>query len=105
MKKEGFGILTRIKIQETLKKKLDVGYRKYYILGTCDSPFAHRTLQAERMIGLMLPCSVVIQEIEGGKTEVSAIDPVASVQAVQNPELKEVAREVQKTLRRIVENL
>jgi uncharacterized protein (DUF302 family) len=105
LKKEGFGILTQIDVQETLKKKLDLDFRKYYILGTCNPPFAHRALQAERMIGLMLPCNVVVQEIEGGETEVSAIDPVASMQAVQNPELTEVAHQVQGMLQKVIKNL
>jgi len=105
LKKEGFGILTQIDVQETLKKKLDVDFRKYYILGTCNPPFAHRALQSERMIGLMLPCNVVVQEVEGGKTEVSAVDPIASMQAVQNSELLEVAEEVQVKLKKVIASL
>ena len=105
LQRHGFGILTHIDVQATLKKKLDVDFRRYHILGTCNPPFAHRALQAERMIGLMLPCNVVVQERADGKIEVAAIDPVASMQAVQNPKLKEVAREVQHLLKRVVENL
>ncbi len=105
LQKHGFGILTQIDIQATLKKKLDVNFPRYHIIGTCNPPFAHRALQSERMIGLMLPCNVVVQERADGKIEVAAIDPVASMQAVQNPQLQEVAREVQNMLKRVVENL
>lgn len=105
LQRHGFGILTQIDVQATLKKKLDVDFRRYHILGTCHPPFAYRALQAERMIGLMLPCNVVVQETADGKSEVAAIDPVASMQAVQNQELEEVAREVQNMLKRVIENL
>lgn len=94
LKKEGFGILTQIDVQKTLKKKLDVDFRKYYILGACNPPFAYKALQVEKMIGTMLPCNVVVQESEGGKTEVSAVDPVASMQAVQNPALLDVTQQI-----------
>jgi uncharacterized protein (DUF302 family) len=105
LKKKGFGILTQIDVQETLKKKLDVDFPRYHILGACNPPFAHRALQAERMIGLMLPCNVVVQETGGGKTEVSAVDPVSSMQAVPNPKLLEVAREVQGKLKKVIAGL
>jgi len=105
LKKEGFGILTQIDVQETLKKKLDVDFRKYYILGTCNPPFAHRALQAEPRIGLMLPCNVVVQETADGKIEVAAIDPVASMQAVGNRKLLEVAQEVRGKLKKVIDNL
>jgi uncharacterized protein (DUF302 family) len=82
-----------------------VDFRKYYILGACNPPFAYKALQVEKMVGTMLPCNVVVQESEGGKTEVSAVDPVASMQAVQNPQLLEVAREVQAKLKKIIESL
>jgi len=105
LKKEGFGILSQIDVQQTLKKKLDVDFRKYYILGACNPPFAYKALQVEKMIGTMLPCNVVVQESEGGNTEVSAVDPVASMQAVQNPALLDVAQQVRAKLKKIIESL
>lgn len=98
LKKEGFGILTEIDVQATLKAKLDVDFRKYRILGACNPPFAHKALQAEPHIGLMLPCNVVVQENDRGKTLVSFVDPVASMQAVDNPALKEIASEIREKL-------
>lgn len=104
LKEEGFGILTEIDVQDTLKKKLDVDFRKYRILGACNPPFAYQALTAEGKIGLMLPCNVVVEE-EGGKTEISAIDPVVSMQGVDNPGLAETAEEVRNRLRRVIEKV
>ena len=105
LKKEGFGILTEIDVQATLKKKLDVDFRKYRILGACNPPFAYKALQSERMIGAMLPCNVVVQDAGNGKTEVTAIDPVASMQAVANADLAAVASQIQAKLKRVVDAL
>jgi uncharacterized protein (DUF302 family) len=105
LRKEGFGILTDIDVQATLRKKLDVDFRKYRILGACNPPFAYRALQVEDKIGTMLPCNVIVQEIEEGSVEVAAIDPIASMQAIQNPVLAAVAHEVQAKLRRVIESL
>ena len=105
LKKEGFGILTEIDVKATLKKKLDVDFRQYKILGACNPPFAYKALQNERMIGTMLPCNVIVQETDDGKTEVSAIDPIASMQAVDNPALGAVAFEVQGKLKKVIESL
>lgn len=105
LKKEGFGILTEIDVQATLKKKLDVDFRKYRILGACNPPFAHKALLAEPKIGTMLPCNVIVEEISEGKTEVSAVDPLASMQAIDNPSLRPIAEEVQAKLRAVIESL
>ena len=105
LKKEGFGILTDIDVQGTLKKKLNADFKKYRILGACNPPFAYSALQAEDKIGTMLPCNVIVQEHEGGKVEVAAIDPVASMQAIENPDLKGIAEQVQVKLKKVVESL
>ena len=105
LKNEEFGILTDIDIKSTLKKKLDVDFRNYRILGACNPPFAYQALQAEAHIGTMLPCNVIVQEHIDGQVEVSAVDPVASMQAVGNPDLLSIAMEVRARLRRVVENL
>jgi uncharacterized protein (DUF302 family) len=105
LKKEGFGILTDIDVQATLKKKLDVDFRKYRILGACNPPFAYKALLAESRIGTMLPCNVTVQEIEPGKIEVSAIDPIASMQAIENPGLRDIADQVQVKLNKVIANL
>lgn len=105
LKKEGFGVLTEIDVRNTLKEKLDVDFRKYRILGACNPPFAYRALQNEDKVGLMLPCNVVVQEIEEGKTEVSTIDPIASMQAIDNPSLRDVAEEVKHKLKKVIDNL
>ncbi len=105
LKKEGFGVLTDIDVKQTLKKKLDVDFKKYRILGACNPPFAYKALQLEDKIGTMLPCNVIVQEIDEGKIEVAAIDPVASMQAVANPGLKDVAEQVQGKLKKVIENL
>ncbi len=105
LKKEGFGVLTEIDVKATLKKKLDADFRNYRILGACNPPFAHQALLAEPHIGLMLPCNVVVQESENGKTLVSAIDPIASMQAVDNPSLGEVAEQVRAKLKKVIESV
>lgn len=104
LKKEGFGILTEIDIKETLKKKLDVNFRPYKILGACNPPFAHKALLAEDKIGAMLPCNVIVQQLEDG-VEVAAVDPVASMSSVQNKELGGIASEVQRKLRSVIDSL
>lgn len=105
LKKEGFGILTEIDVRETLKKKLDVNFQKYKILGACNPPFAYKALQTENKIGMLLPCNVIVQELPGGKVEVAAIDPVQSMQVVDNPSLKVVAEQVQTKLRNVINNI
>jgi len=105
LKEEGFGILTEIDVKATLKKKIDVDFRPYKILGACNPPFAHKALQAENKIGLMLPCNVVVQEVEPGTVEVSAIDPVSAMSVIDNPELKETAEAVSAKLKKVVENV
>ncbi|HTN22171.1 MAG TPA: DUF302 domain-containing protein [Pelobium sp.] len=105
LKKEGFGILTEIDLQKTLKNKLDVDFRKYKILGACNPQFAYQAVLAEPSIGTMLPCNVIVQENEDGKVEVSAVDPMASMMAVQNEKLHGVAEEVRKKLERVISNL
>ncbi len=105
LKEEGFGVLTEIDIKDTLKKKLDVDFRNYRILGACNPPNAYKALQAEGHIGLMLPCNVIVQQHDSGEVEVSAVDPVASMQAIENAELGDVAKEVQDMLKRVIEKL
>ena len=105
LKKEGFGILTDIDVKATLRKKLDVEFRNYRILGACNPPFAYEALQKEDKIGTMLPCNVVVQEKEPGVCEVSAVDPVASMMAVDNPALGGVAMQVQAKLKKVILSL
>ena len=102
---EGFGILTEIDIKATMKKKLDVDFYNYKILGACNPPFAYKALQAENKIGTMLPCNVIVQERKTGEIEVSAVDPVASMKAIENPALAQVAAEVRKKLQHVIESL
>jgi len=105
LKKEGFGIITEIDVKETLKKKLNVDFKKYRILGACNPSFAYQALEAEDKIGTMLPCNVIVQEISEGKTEVAAIDPIASMQAIENPKLRNVAEQVQSKLKKVIDSL
>jgi uncharacterized protein (DUF302 family) len=105
LKQEGFGILTDIDVKETLKKKLNVDFKKYRILGACNPSYAHQALQVENKIGTMLPCNVIVLETEEGKIEVAAIDPLASMQAVENPELQGVADQVQAKLKSVIAKL
>jgi uncharacterized protein (DUF302 family) len=105
LKKEGFGVLTEIDVKDTLKRKLDVDFRRYKILGACNPSFAYRALQAEDKIGTMLPCNVIVQELADGTVEVSAVDPVASMLAIKNPELGGIAEKVREKLKNVVASL
>ncbi|MCC7159782.1 MAG: DUF302 domain-containing protein [Ignavibacteria bacterium] len=105
LKKEGFGVLTEIDVRETLKKKLDVDFRKYRILGACNPPLAYRALNEEENIGVMLPCNVIVQESPEGAVRVSAINPMESMKSVANPNLEEVAKTVTTKLLNVINNL
>lgn len=105
LKKEGFGILTEIDVKSTLKKKLDVDFRKYIILGACNPEFAYKALSEMDKIGLLLPCNVVVQQTEEGKVEVSTIDPVQMLSIVNKPELAIVAKQVKEKLERAINNI
>ena len=105
LKKEGFGVLTEIDIKATLKKKLDVDFYNYKILGACNAPYAYKALQAEDKIGTMLPCNVIVQEREKGTIEVSAVDPAASMQAIPNETLGEIANVIRRNLQNVISNL
>lgn len=105
LQKNGFGVLTEIDVQATLKKKLDVGFRPYRILGACNPRMAYQALQVEDKVGTMLPCNVIVQRREDGAVEVSAIDPVASMQAIENPELVRLAGSVRDLLQQVVEQV
>ena len=105
LKKEGFGVLTEIDVKETLKKKIDVDFKKYKILGACNPGFAHQALQAEDKIGVFLPCNVIVEENDDGRIEVSAVDPVASMSSVKNENLGELAEKVREKLKKVIANL
>lgn len=105
LKQEGFGIISRIDIQEALKTKIGVDFRPYTILGACNPRLAYEALKIEDKVGTMLPCNVVVQELGPRQTEIAAVDPVASMQAIENVELTEAAREVRKKLGRVIEAL
>jgi len=105
LKNAGFGIITEIDVKETLKKKIDVDFRPYRILGACNPRMAYEALKIEDKVGTMLPCNVIVQDAGAGKTEVAAIDPVASMQAIDNPELLEAAKQVRSMLETVVKGL
>lgn len=105
LKKEGFGVLTQIDVQDTLKKKLDVDFKKYRILGACNPNFAYQALQSEDKIGTMLPCNVIVEENTDGSVEVSAVDPVASMASVRNDSLGGVATQVREKLKKVINSL
>lgn len=105
LQKEGFGILTEIDVKATLKKKLGVDFRNYRILGACNPPFAYQALQVEPKIGTMLPCNVIVEELDNDRCEVSAVDPLASMQAIDNPALQEIALQIQAKLRQVIARL
>lgn len=104
LKEEGFGVLTEIDVKETLKKKLDVNFRPYRILGACNPSYAHKALQAEEMIGTMLPCNVIVQEKKDG-VEIAAVNPMASMKAVDNEDLEEIAGEIRKKLESVIDSV
>ena len=104
LKEEGFGVLTEIDVKAALKKKIDVDFRKYRILGACNPSYAYKALLAEDKIGTMLPCNVIVQEKEDGRVEVAAIDPIASMQAVENESLGGIAVEIQSKLKKVIKN-
>ncbi len=105
LKEQGFGVLMEIDVKTTLKKKLDVDFYNYKILGACNPHFAHRALLFEEKIGTMLPCNVIVRETKENLVEVAAVDPVASMQSIENPQLGKIATEVQKRLKAAIENL
>ena len=105
LKKEGFGVLTEIDLKTTLKKKLDVNFYNYKILGACNPHFAYKALLAEDKIGTMLPCNIIVQEKEQGIVEVSAVDPIASMSAIQNESLGALATEVRAKLENVIAQL
>ena len=102
LKRNGFGIMSDIDVKKALKEKLNVDFRKYRILGACNPPFAYRAMQIEDKIGLMMPCNVIVQELDEGKIEIAAIDPVASMQAIENEELNAFAEDVRTRLIKVI---
>ena len=105
LKKESFGVLTEIDVQATFKKKLDVDFRKYKILGACNPPFAHKALTAEDKVGVLLPCNVIVQELDVNKVEVAIVNPIDSMQSVKNAALESIASEVTDKLKKVLENI
>lgn len=105
LKQEGFGIITEIDLRDTFKKKIDVDFRNYRILGACNPVLAHEALKLEDKVGTMLPCNVVVQDVGGGRTEVAAIDPVASMQAIDNAALSRAAEQVGAKLKKFIDTL
>ena len=105
LQREGFGVLTEIDVKETLKRRLNVDFQRYTILGACNPSFAYQALQLEDEVGTMLPCNVIVQEHADGGVKVSAVDPVASMQAIDNPNLNEIANQVQDKLRSVIDAL
>ncbi len=104
LKEKGFGVLTTIDVKKTLKEKIDADFRPYTILGACNPNYAHQALLSEAKIGTMLPCNVIVEATENG-IEVSAVDPMASMQAIENPALGEIAATVQGLLKEVIEGL
>jgi len=105
LKNQGFGVLSEIDVKSTLKKKIDVDFRKYRILGACNPVFAHKALTVEPNIGVFLPCNVVVQENKNGDVEISAVDPIASMMSVENESLGTLASEVQLMMKKVIDNL
>jgi len=104
LKKEGFGVLTEIDVSATLKKKIDVDFKNYKILGACNPSFAYKALSMEDKIGTMLPCNIIVQQISASQVEIAAVNPIASMQAIENDELNSVANEILAKLERVISN-
>lgn len=102
---EGFGVLSEINMQQKMKEKLDIDFRRYTIIGACNAAYAYKALQHEDKIGTMLPCNVVVQEVKKNVIEVAAVDPIASMMAIENPELAKIAAEIKVKLERVIESL
>ncbi len=102
LQKEGFGVLSEIDIHEKLKEKLDVDFRKYKILGACNPPLAHEALQIEDKVGTMLPCNVIVQQLDEKRVEIAAVDPLASMKAIENEELTKIAKKVKEKLENVI---
>ncbi|MCG6920707.1 MAG: DUF302 domain-containing protein [Acidobacteria bacterium] len=105
LKAEGFGVLTEIDVQQTLKKKLDVDFRRYRILGACNPPFAHKALEHSLDVGMLMPCNVIVYEADDGRTVVSAVDPMQTMAAQGDPEMRPLADAVQQKLKKVIESL
>ncbi len=105
LKKEGFGVLARIDMHHTLKEKIGVEFRNYTILEACNPPFAHKSLLAEDKIGIMLPCNIVVQDAGEGQIEVAVVNPVSAMQAVNNPKMDDIAKEIQGKLKNVLSNI
>lgn len=105
LEKEGFGVLTDIDIKATLKKKLDVDFQNYRILGACNAPYAHKALEVEDKVGTMLPCNVIVQQLNDDSIEIAAVNPLASMQAIDNSDLKGIANEISEKLQRVIRNI
>jgi len=105
LKEEGFGVLTEIDVKATLKKKLDREFRKYVILGACNPPYAHRSLEADLDVGLLLPCNVIVYETDDKKAYVAAINPVSALEVIQSEELRKIAEEVSGKLKRVIDRI
>ena len=102
LQKEGFGVLSEIDIHEKLKEKLNVNFRRYKIMGACNPPYALKALQSEDKIGTMLPCNVIVQELDDNKIEIAAVDPIASMMSVNNPGLVPIATEIKEKLEKVI---
>tara|TARA_R100000935_G_scaffold52880_1_gene80343 strand:- start:484 stop:870 length:387 start_codon:yes stop_codon:yes gene_type:complete len=105
LEKEGFGVLTDIDLKATFKKKLDVDFQNYRILGACNAPYAHKALAVEDKVGTMLPCNVIVQQLDDNSIEVAAVNPLASMQAIDNSDLKEIADEITEKLKKVISNI
>jgi uncharacterized protein (DUF302 family) len=105
LKEEGFGVLTEIDVKATLQKKLDKQFRKYVILGACNPPYAHRSLEADLDVGLLLPCNVIVYETDDKKAYVSAINPVSALGVIKSEELRKIAEEVSGKLKRVIDRV
>jgi uncharacterized protein (DUF302 family) len=105
LKEEGFGVLTEIDVKSTLKKKLNVDFRKYVILGACNPPYAYRTLKTDLDVGLLLPCNVIVYETDDKKAYVSALNPVSALEVIKSEELRKIAEEVSEKLKRVIEKV